>query len=157
MTFNGAEDHCRETNIKRSFIIWFNILRSRETKLHSFILSSLNVYDSLQSRRFLTKTQRQPLSQGWLRGTLITSSFKSVFDSPQLSSSINDQDCGIALFPKEKTWIALQNTPTLQVMYTIVYRKLPFQPAPSAICAPLVISPSIFKQKHSFDYKPHGI
>lgn len=63
MTFNGAEDSYRETNIKRSFIIWFNILRSRETKLCWFILSSLNVYDSLQSRRFLTETQRQPLSQ----------------------------------------------------------------------------------------------
>ena len=56
----------------------------------------------MQSRRFLTKTERQPLSQGWLRDTLITSSFKSVFDSPQLSSSINDQDGGIALFPKKK-------------------------------------------------------
>ena len=63
MTFNGAEDNYGETNIKRSFIIWFNILRSRETKLRWFILSSLNVYDSLQSRRFLTETQRQPLSQ----------------------------------------------------------------------------------------------
>ena len=63
MTFNGAEDNYRETNIKRSVIIWFNILRSRETKLRWFILSSLNVYDSLQSRRFLTETQRQPLSQ----------------------------------------------------------------------------------------------
>lgn len=63
MTFNGAEDNYRETNIKRSFIIRFNILRSRETKLRWFILSSLNVYDSLQSRRFLTETQRQPLSQ----------------------------------------------------------------------------------------------
>ena len=63
MTFNGAEDNYRETNIKRSFKIWFNILRSRETKLRWFILSSLNVYDSLQSRRFLTETQRQPLSQ----------------------------------------------------------------------------------------------
>lgn len=63
MTFNGAEDSYRETNIKRSFIIRFNILRSRETKLRWFILSSLNVYDSLQSRRFLTETQRQPLSQ----------------------------------------------------------------------------------------------
>ena len=46
MTFNGAEDHCKEAYIKRSFIIWFNILRSRETKLHWFILSSLNVYDT---------------------------------------------------------------------------------------------------------------
>ena len=63
MTFNGEEDNYRETNIKRSFIIRFNILRSRETKLRWFILSSLNVYDSLQSRRFLTETQRQPLSQ----------------------------------------------------------------------------------------------
>ena len=63
MTFNGAEDNYRETNIKRSVIIWFNILRSRETKLRWFILFSLNVYDSLQSRHFLTETQRQPLSQ----------------------------------------------------------------------------------------------
>lgn len=47
MTFNGAEDNYRETNIKRSFIIWFNILRSRETKLRWFILSSLNVYQFL--------------------------------------------------------------------------------------------------------------
>ena len=156
MTFNGAEDNYRETNIKRSFIIWFNILRSRETKLHWFILSSINVYDSLQSSRFLTETQRQDLSQGWLRGTLITSPFKSVFDSPQRSSSFNDQDGGIALSLK-KTWIALQNTPTLQAMYAIVYRKLPLQPAPSAICAPPVINPSIFKQKHTFDYKPHRI
>lgn len=43
MTFNGAEDHYRETKIKISFIIWFSILRSRETKLHWFILSSLSV------------------------------------------------------------------------------------------------------------------
>ena len=157
MTFNGAEDHCRETKIKRSFIIWFNILRSRETKLHWFILSGLNVYDSLQSRRFLTETQRQPLSQGWLRGTLITSPFKSVFDSPQRSSSINDQDGGgIALSLKKKHGSRCK----IRLLCRLCLRPFALncrQPAPSAICASPVINPSIFKQKHKFDYKPHRI
>ena len=42
-----------------------------------------------------------------------TSTLKSVFDSPQLSDSFNIQDGGIALSP-QKSWIRLQNTPTLQ-------------------------------------------
>lgn len=102
MTFNGAEDNYGETNIKRSFIIWFNILRSRETKLHWFILSSLNVYDSLQSRGFLTETQRQSLSQGWLRGTLITSPFKSVLIRPNTLAVLTTKiAAGYSVIPKK--------------------------------------------------------
>ena len=43
-----------------------------------------------------------------------TSPLKSVFDSSQLSGSINVQDGGTTLFLKNNSWIALQNTPALQ-------------------------------------------
>jgi len=43
-----------------------------------------------------------------------TSPLISVFDSSQLSGSINVQDGGKTSFLKKKSWIALQNTPALQ-------------------------------------------
>ena len=50
-----------------------------------------------------------------------TSPLKSVFDSSQLSGSINVQDGGTTLFLKNNSWIALQNTPALQAILCLEF------------------------------------
>ena len=89
------------------------------TELSFFLLGNKNLYltakQTAEQALILTETPRYIDRGHHLENP------KSVFDSSQLSGSINVQDGGLTSFSIKKSGIALQNTPALQANYKVKY------------------------------------